>query len=32
MAKIAKLVEDVAVHLGNLNHRPKVDHPIADSN
>ena len=32
MAKIAKLVEDVAVHLGNLDHRPKVDHPIADLN
>ncbi len=32
MAKIGNLVEDVAVHLGNLDHRPKVDHPITDSN
>ncbi len=29
MAKIGKLVEDVAVHLGDLDHRVKVDRPIA---
>jgi len=30
MTKIARLVEDVAVHVADLDHRPKVDHPIAD--
>jgi len=30
MTKIAKLVEDVAVHVADLDHRPKVDHPVAD--
>jgi Peptidase family M28 len=29
MAKIGNLVEDVAVHVANLDHRLKVDHPIA---
>jgi hypothetical protein len=29
MAKIGNLVEDVTVHLGNLDHRVKVDRPIA---
>jgi Peptidase family M28 len=29
MAKIGNLVEDVAVHVGNLDHRVKVDRPIA---
>lgn len=32
MAKIAKLVEDVALRVANLDHRVKVDHPIADGN
>lgn len=30
MAKIASLVEDIAAHLGDMNHRPKVDQPITD--
>jgi len=30
MAKIARLVEDVAVHVADLDHRVKVDHPITD--
>lgn len=27
MARVANLVEDVAVHVANLDHRPVVDHP-----
>jgi hypothetical protein len=27
---VANLVEDIAVHLGNLDHRPAVDHPKPD--
>ena len=30
MARVANLVEDIAVHLGNMDHRPAVDHPKPD--
>jgi hypothetical protein len=30
MARIANLVEDVAVHVADLDHRPVVDHPVPD--
>ena len=30
MARVARLVEDVAVHVGNLDHRLVVDHPRPD--
>jgi len=30
MARVASLVEDVAVHVANLDHRPVVDHPKPD--
>ena len=30
MARVANLVEGIAVHLGNLDHRPAVDHPKPD--
>lgn len=30
MAKIARLVEDVALHVADLDHRVKVDHPITN--
>ena len=32
MAQIDNLIEDVAVHVANLDHRVVVDHPIADGN
>ncbi len=32
MARIARLVEDVAIHVADLDHRVKVDHPITDGN
>ncbi len=32
MAKIARLVEDVAIHVADLDHRVKVDHPVTDGN
>ena len=30
MTRVASLVEDIAVHLGDLDHRPAVDHPRPD--
>lgn len=30
MAKVGNLVEDVAIHVANLDHRPVVDHPKPD--
>jgi hypothetical protein len=30
MARVANLVEDVAIHVANLDHRPVVDHPKPD--
>ena len=32
MAKIVRLVEDLAVTVADLDHRVKVDHPITDGN
>jgi hypothetical protein len=32
MAKVARLVEDVAIHVADLDHRVSVDHPITDGN
>jgi hypothetical protein len=30
MTRIARFVDDVALHVANLDHRPAVDHPVAD--
>jgi hypothetical protein len=30
MARIDNLIEDIAVHVANLDHRPVVDHPKPD--
>ncbi len=30
MARVANLVEDVAVHVADLDHRPVVDHPVPE--
>ncbi len=30
MTRVASLVEDIAVHVGDLDHRPAVDHPKPD--
>jgi hypothetical protein len=30
MTRIAGLVRDIAVRVANLDHRPKVDKPLAD--
>ena len=30
MARVDKLIADVALHLANLDHRPVVDHPVPD--
>ena len=32
MAKVGNLVEDIAVHVADLDHRPVVDHPKPDPN
>lgn len=32
MTRVASLVEDIAVHVGDLDHRPVVDHPKPDPN